>query len=141
MYTLLWCASITYIHLTNIFTTKNFNNTIGTIDLEKVTLTHKFMLSPTNGKNIKKYYDYLMLIFPTTTLRVGKGRQISKKRTNEFVNKNDCKLNICISFLENPSPIRVGSMKTDEPPDRLEDCTLEKMSITPEIQGRQISLI
>ncbi len=63
---------------------KNFNNTTGTINLEKVTLTHKFMLSPTNGRNIKKYYDYLMLIFPTTTLRVGKERQISKKRTNEL---------------------------------------------------------
>ena len=80
MYTLLWCTSITYIHLTNRFTTKNFNNTTGTIDLEKVTLTHKFMLSPTNGRNIRKYYDYLMLIFPTTTLSVGKERQISKKR-------------------------------------------------------------
>ena len=57
------------------------------------------------------------------------------------MNKDDCKLNICISFLENPSPIRVESMETDESPDRLEDCILEKMSITPGIQGRQISLI
>ena len=81
MYTLLWCASITYIHLTNIFTTKNFNNTTGTINLKKVTLTHKVMLSPTNGRHIKKYYDYLMLIILITALRTAKERQITEKRT------------------------------------------------------------
>jgi len=42
------------------------------------------MLSPTNGRHIKKYYDYLMLTILITELRSAKDRQITEKEYNEL---------------------------------------------------------